>query len=532
MKQTKYIFITGGVLSGVGKGITAASLGKIFQVRGFKINLQKCDPYLNFDAGTLNPGEHGEVFVTEDGAETDLDIGHYERFLDRNFDGRSSLMAGKVFINVLNAERKGEYLGKTIQIIPHITDEIQRLIEEAGRGFDIHIVEIGGTVGDYEGMHFIEAIRQMKRRIGEKNVLYVHVVYLPYLATSGEIKTKPAQNSVRTLKELGIIPDILCARADYPISQEIISKLSLYCDVEEKAIIPLVTAKSIYEVPMILEKYNVARIILDKFRIKNKKPNFDEWRDFLARIKKSEKGKIVKIAIVGKYMSNKDTYMSVVEALKAAAFFNNVNLKIIWVDSEKINENNVALILKEASGVVVPGGFGSRGIEGKILAIKYARENKIPYLGLCLGMQLACIEFARNVIGLQKANSTEFDSQAKDPVIYIMPSQRNIKNKGGTMRLGAWPCSIEKNTLAYKLYGKQNITERHRHRYEFNNKYRQIFEKHGMVFSGVSPDNKLVEIIELPSHPFFIATQAHPEFKSRPTKPHPLFQGFIKACLS
>lgn len=532
MKNPKFIFITGGVLSGVGKGITAASVGKILQARGFKVNLQKCDPYLNLDAGTLNPGEHGEVFVTEDGAETDLDIGHYERFLNRNFTGQSSLMAGRVFTNVLNAERRGEYLGKTIQIIPHITNEIQRLIIEAAQGFDIHIVEIGGTVGDYEGIHFIEAIRQMKRKVGEKNVLYIHVVFLPYLITSAEIKTKPAQNSIRTLKELGIIPDVLCARSDYPITHDIIAKLSLYGDVEEKAIIPLITAKNIYEVPFILEKYHLAEILLGKLNLENRKPNFDDWKLLLKKITNSQKGPVAKIAIVGKYMTNKDTYMSVVEALKAAAWHINVNLKIIWVDSEKLTQKNVGEILKEIDGILVPGGFGKRGIEGKILAIQYARENKIPYLGLCLGMQLACIEFARNVIGLKNANSTEFNPQAKDPVIYIMPSQRNIKQKGGTMRLGAWPCKVLKGTLAYKIYKKENISERHRHRYEFNNKYREIFEKYGMIFSGVSQDNNLVEIIELSSHPFFIATQAHPEFKSRPTQPHPLFLNFIKAALN
>ncbi len=526
---TKYIFITGGVLSGLGKGITAASIGNILQARSLKVNIQKCDPYLNMDAGTLNPGEHGEVFVTDDGAETDMDLGHYERFLNRNLNSKSSLMAGFVFNNVLSAERKGEYLGKTIQILPHIVNEIQKLIIEAGKGYDVHIVEIGGTVGDYEGLHFMEAIRQIKRKIGPENILYLHVVFLPFLSTTGEVKTKPAQNSVITLRELGIQPDIIGCRSDHPITSPLIDKISLYCDVETNAIIPLKTAKNIYEVPLIFEKYKTADYIISKLGLSKYKINLKKWKSLVNKIKKIDnQGKKVKIALVAKYLTNKDTYASVIEAIKAASWHHNLKPEIIWVDSEKLEKDTK--IFRKVDGIVVPGGFGERGIEGKIKACQYARENKIPYLGLCLGMQTIAIEFARNVCGMTDASSTEFNSKTKNPVIYIMPNQRKVARKGGTMRLGSYPCILEKDSISYKAYGNKKISERHRHRYEFNDKYRDIFQKEGMKIAGVCPEGDLVEIIEITDHPFHVGCQFHPEFKSRPQNPHPLFKEFINTC--
>lgn len=537
--MTKYIFVTGGVLSGVGKGITSASLGTVLKAKGFKVNIQKCDPYLNMDAGTLNPGEHGEVFVTDDGAETDLDIGHYERFLGRNLTGSSSLMAGYIFNKVLSAEREGKYLGKTVQIIPHIISEIQNNIIETGKGFDIHIVEIGGTVGDYEGLHFMEAIRQMKRLVGQENVLYVHVVFLPFLETTNEVKTKPAQNSVSDLKKLGITPDIIAARSDHPITCSLIEKISLYCDVEPEAIIPLTTAKSIYEVPLIIERYKGSSLVMKKMGLKAKKVDLKDWRELNKKIYK--KKATVKIGLVAKYLTNKDTYMSVTEALKSACWAEDRDLEIFWINSEELENDKSSKILEEVNGILVPGGFGNRGIEGKIKAAKYARENKVPYLGLCLGMQIATIEFSRHACSLKDANSTEFNSRACYPVIYIMPGQRGIKKKGGTMRLGVYPCLLKKGSISYEAYSSSKIGEsknggllvyeRHRHRYEFNMKYRDVLEKNGFKITGISPDGKLVEIIEVENHPFFVGVQFHPEFKSRPSKPHPLFQRFIKAAI-
>jgi len=537
--KTKYIFITGGVLSGVGKGIVASSLGAVLISRGYKVNIQKCDPYLNVDAGTLNPGEHGEVFVTDDGAETDLDLGHYERFLDRSLDKHSSLMAGYVFDKVLTQEREGKYLGKTIQIIPHITSEIQKSIMEAGKNFDIHIVEIGGTVGDYEGLHFMEAIRQMKRIAGPENVLYGHVPFLPYLETSCEVKTKPAQNSVRDLKELGIAPDVIFPRSDYDITKPLVDKLSLYCDVVPEAIIPMVTAKSIYEIPLIIEKYNGTDFILSKLGLKSGKKDLRIWKNLNKQIHKKKKS--VRIGMVAKYLQNKDTYLSVTEALKAAGWGNGVDVEIVWVDAEKVEGKNDVNILSKLDGILVPGGFGFRGIEGKINAAKYARENNISYLGLCLGMQVASIEFARNVCGLKDANSTEFNEKTKNPVIYIMEEQKSVKQKGGTMRLGSYPCLVAPSTKVFDIYKKDKFTkkdkkgllvsERHRHRYEFNMKYKLQMEDMGFVVSGTSPNEKLAEMIEIKGHKFFVATQAHPELKSRPTRPHPLFDHFIKSIL-
>lgn len=521
---TKYIFVTGGVVSGLGKGITAASLGKILSSRGFLVNMQKCDPYLNTDAGTLNPSEHGEVFVTHDGAETDLDLGHYERFIDRELDKSSSVISGQIFSSVIENERKGKYLGKTVQIIPHITDEIQRRIIDAGKGFDIHIVEIGGTVGDYEAMAFIEAIRQMKHKVGHENVLYAHLVFLPYLEASKEIKTKPAQNSVRDLREAGVLPDVLFVRTDHPISAEALDKMSLYCDVEKDAIVALQTAKSVYEVPLSMEDTGIGEYILRHFKLANKNPDLVEWSELVETI--SNLKKEITIGVIAKYMSHEDTYMSVFEAIKAAGWQSSTKVNIQWINAENVDYINQEIA--KVDGIVVPGGFGDRGVEGKIAAAKYARENNIPYLGLCLGMQVAVIEFARHILDTDEVNSTEFDKDTKNPVIHIMPGQLGVQI-GGSMRLGNYPCIIAKKTRAHLAYQKTRVLERHRHRYEFNNKYLDVLSKNGMIFSGVNPDSNLVEIIELENHPFFVASQFHPEFKSRPDHAHPLFVDFISS---
>ncbi|MDP4038818.1 MAG: CTP synthase [bacterium] len=523
-KNTKYIFVTGGVLSGLGKGITSASLGTILKARGFLVNMQKCDPYLNTDAGTLNPAEHGEVFVTRDGAEGDLDLGHYERFIDRELTKESSLMSGTVYSKVIANEREGSYLGKTVQIIPHITSEIQNRIIHAGKGSDIHIVEIGGTIGDYESLAFMEAIRQIKHRVGEENVLYVHVVFLPYLATSKEIKTKPAQNSVRSLREVGIQPDILCARSDHHLTVKAIEKLSLYCDLEGEAIVPLPTAKTVYEVPMEMEQAKIGSYIIEKLNLPKRKANFTDWQALITRTKNTKNE--LTIGIIAKYLDHEDTYMSVFEALRAAGWYHGIKVNIKWINAEKLD--SLLDPLKGLDGIVVPGGFGNRGTEGKILAVKYARQNKIPYLGLCLGMQVAVIEFARYVLNTKDANSAELDPKTANPVIDIMPNQVGVK-MGGTMRLGNYPAVLNKSSRSYRAYGKTKITERHRHRYEFNNDYRDILTKSGLILAGLSPNRKLVEIIELSDHPFFIGVQFHPEFLSRPGRPHPLFRDFIDA---
>ncbi len=529
-KNTKYIFVTGGVLSGLGKGIMAASIGHILKSRGFSVNLQKCDPYLNCDAGTLNPGEHGEVFVTDDGAETDLDLGHYERFLDQNLTQKSSLMSGRIYNAVLAEERCGAYLGKTVQVIPHITGKIQEMIIEAGKGFDIHIVEIGGTIGDFEALHFLETIRQMKRKVGPENVLYVHLVFMPFLETSKEIKTKPAQSSIRDLMSLGIHPDVIGCRADKTILPEHLKKIALFADVDEEAVIALPTIKTVYEVPINLEKVNLGDYITKKLHL-GKHPNKNGWYKLLPKIEKSEKSKkIAYIGIVAKYLQNEDTYKSVTEALKSAGWETDVKVKWDWVDSEKVEKVGTK-IFEKYDGILVPGGFGNRGTEGKIAAAKYARENNVPYLGLCLGMQVATIEFARNVAGITGATSEEFSEKAKNKVIHIMKDQIKIlhrKEMGGSMRLGAYPCVLADGSLAKKLYKKKNILERHRHRYEFNNDYKEKLEKTGLLCSGVSPDGKLVEMVEIPTHKFFIASQFHPEFKSRPDRAHPMFLGFIE----
>ncbi len=520
--NTKYIFVTGGVISGLGKGISAASLGKILSARGLKVTMQKCDPYLNMDAGTLNPAEHGEVFVTCDGGETDLDLGHYERFIDRELTKKSSTMSGKIYSKVLSDERKGLFLGKTIQIIPHITNEIMNQIIASGEGSDVHIAEVGGTVGDYEAMAWIEAIRQMKRRVGEENVLYSHVVYIPYLGVSKEFKTKPAQNSVRDLREAGIQPDVLFVRSDSPINADAFDKMSMYCDVDKDAIVALPNAKSVYEVPLRMEESGIGNYVCSKLGIVCRKPDLKDWNKLVTKINSDKPS--IKVGVIAKYMSNEDTYLSVFEALNAAGWYHSLNIDIVWVDSEKLETD--AGLLEGLDGILVPGGFGSRGLGGKIMASRYARKNKVPYLGLCLGMQVAVIDFAREVLHDEKANSSEMDPRAKNKVIYIMPDQIGV-DLGGSMRLGDYKAKINKKSRAFLAYGKSTVLERHRHRYEFNNDYRKELEAAGLVIAATSPDGKLVEIIEHKEHPFFIASQFHPEYKSRPNRPHPLFRDFI-----
>jgi CTP synthase len=529
--KTKYVFVTGGVLSGLGKGITAASIGNLFKARGLKVNLQKCDPYLNVDAGTLNPREHGECFVTKDGAETDLDLGHYERFLDEELTRGSSLMSGRVLLKVIQDERAGKYGGDDVQIIPHLTRAIQKYILEAGEGYDVHIVEIGGTVGDYESLSFIEAIREFAMAVGRENCLYVHVVYVPFLGASQEFKTKPAQNSIRELRGLGVAPDILVVRSEKPALPYVVDKLSLFGAVEKEAIALLANAETIYQVPLELEDTGIIKVISKKLGLPNKRTNLKSWRKVVERVK-DKKSKQLKIGVVAKYMDNSDTYMSVFEALNSAGWWNDVDVKIDWIDAEKFDngDNDIKKDLKKYDGVVVPGGFGNRGVGGKIRAAQACLKSKTPYLGLCLGLQVAVIAAARNA-GLKNATSTELDKSAEHQVISTMPGQEGKELTGGTMRLGDYPCELVKGTIAQKVYGKKSINERHRHRFECNNDYRNQYEQWGIKVSGTSPDKNLVEVIEGFNHPFFVASQFHPEFKSRPTRPHPLFDGFIKAAL-
>jgi len=529
-RDTKYVFVTGGVLSGLGKGITAASIGNILKARGLKVNLQKCDPYLNVDAGTLNPREHGECFVTKDGAETDLDLGHYERFIDEELTQSSSLMSGRVLLKVIEDERAGKYKGDDVQIIPHLTAAIQGYIKKAGEGFDVHIVEIGGTVGDYESLSFIEAIREFGLRVGSQNCLYVHVVYLPYLGASRETKTKPAQNSVRDLRGLGIAPDILVARSENAAAVSVKKKLSLFCGVAPEAIALLPNAPSIYEVPLTLEDTGIANVICSRLELKVKKPDLKDWRGVVKRATAVHDKKIT-VGVVAKYLDNQDTYMSVFEALQGAAWQNSIGLDIKWVDAEALEDPGLDMpkALQSLDGIVVPGGFGARGVEGKIKAAMYALHQGVPYLGLCLGLQVAVIAAAR-LHGLAEANSTEFDPLATAAVIHTMADQKGKEHTGGSMRLGDYPCVLQKGSAAAKLYGNREITERHRHRYECNNAFRDQYEAWGITAVGLSPDEKLVEVIEASNHPYFVASQFHPEFKSRPNRPHPLFHGFIKAA--
>jgi len=528
----KYIFLTGGVVSSVGKGLTAAAIGKLLKERGFKIAVQKLDPYINVDPGTMSPYQHGEVFVLDDGAETDLDLGHYERFIDIRLNKECNVTTGQVYAEVIGKERKGDYLGGTIQVIPHITDEIKRRVTLVAQstGAEIILVEVGGTVGDIEGLPFIEALRQLRTDLGRENTFYIHVTWLPYIGATEELKTKPTQHSVRELRSYGISPNMIIARSDYPIDDVLCEKISDFCDVEIRAVIPMVTAPIIYEVPLKLEEKKVAEYILDHFKLKaQREPDWSHWKKLILSYQKPKT--TVKIAIVGKYVELHDAYISVREALKHAALHNNSALDILWVHSADLEKGKGYDLLNQANGIVVPGGFGSRGIEGKIMAIRYAREHKIPYLGLCLGMQLMVVEFARHIFNDENANSTEFAPNNPYPVIDLMPEQFKVINKGGTMRLGLYPCQLVPKTQAAKAYRTNLIQERHRHRFEFNNAFRDILEKHGMVFSGLSPDGNLVEIAELKDHPFMLGSQFHPEFLSRPDRPHPLFNEFIRAAI-
>ena len=529
--QTKYIFVTGGVVSGLGKGITAASLGRLLKARGKKVTIQKFDPYINIDPGTMSPYQHGEVFVTEDGAETDLDLGHYERFINENLSKYSNITTGKIYWSVLNKERKGEYLGATVQVIPHITNAIKERVYRVGKSAqsDIVITEIGGTVGDIESLPFMEAIRQVSAEVGPENVLYIHVTLIPYLAKAGEMKTKPTQHSVKELRSIGILPDILVCRTEHELSEEMKDKMALFCNVKKECVIQNLDADTLYEVPLMLEKEGLAKIVCDKLNLDCAEPDLTEWKEMIDREKSMTN--LVKIALVGKYVELHDAYISIVESLKHAGIYHKTKLEVLWVNSEEVTSENVDDYLKDADGILVPGGFGDRGIDGKIFAVRYARENKIPFFGICLGMQCAVIEFARNILGYDGAHSSELDPDTKYPVIDLMPEQKDIDELGGTMRLGAYPCKVQKDSMAYQAYDSELIYERHRHRYEFNNEYRDKLVKAGLNIVGVSPDDRLVEMIEVNDHPWFVGVQFHPEFKSRPNKVHPLFRDFVGASI-
>ena len=532
--MTKYIFITGGVVSSLGKGISASSIGRLLKSRGLNISIQKIDPYINVDAGTMNPYQHGEVFVTEDGAETDLDLGHYERFIDTNLSSYNNVTTGKIYNSVISKERRGDFLGATVQVIPHITDEIKftikNITQKTKNKVDIVIVEIGGTVGDIESLPFLEAIRQFRNDIGKENVLYVHVTFVPYLEAAKELKSKPTQHSVKELREIGIQPDIVICRSQLKLSEEVKNKISLFCDIKREGIIEAVDVKSIYEIPLVFEEQGLGDLIIKLLNLKCQGSDLQEWKNMVDKIYHPKRE--VSIGVVGKYISLKDAYISINEALLHGGIDNDCKVKIKKIDSDKVKKDSLNDFFKEINGILVPGGFGKRGIEGKIETIKYARENKIPFLGICLGMHCAVIEFARNVIKLEKANSTEFDPDTPFPVLDLLPEQKKVIVKGGTMRLGAYPCILERNTLAFKAYQQEIVYERHRHRYEFNNLYKEKFLEYGMKFSGVNQDLNLVEIIELPNHPWFIGVQFHPEFKSRPNRAHPLFKEFIKAAIA
>jgi len=538
--KTKFIFITGGVLSSLGKGLAAASIGALLQTRGLKVTIQKLDPYINVDPGTMNPFQHGEVYVTEDGAETDLDLGHYERYLGIHMSQSNNYTSGRIYETVINKERRGDYLGGTVQVIPHITDEIKRcVLSVATDNEDVALIEIGGTVGDIEGLPFLEAIRQLKNDLGKENVLYIHLTLVPYMRAAGELKTKPTQHSVKELRAIGIQPDIILCRSEVPLPKDLRDKIALFCDVDRDAVFSAIDVKSIYEVPMEFYHEGVDQKIAILLKLPAKNAELDSWKELNRRIN-NPKGSC-RIGIVGKYVDLKEAYKSLHEALVHGGVFNEVSVELEYVNSEEITAKNVEKRLKSLDGILVPGGFGSRGIEGKILSIKYARENKVPFFGICLGMQCAVIEYARNVLGLEKANSQEFDEFTPDPVIYLMTEWYDFRtkkvekrdeasNKGGTMRLGSYPCKIVKDTKAMEAYGEHKIEERHRHRYEFNNKYSEALTKAGLLLSGTSPDEELVEMVELPGHPWFLGCQFHPEFKSNPMRPHPLFREFIRAA--
>lgn len=530
--MTKYIFVTGGVVSGLGKGITAASLGRLLKASGFKVAAQKLDPYINVDPGTMSPYQHGEVYVTEDGAETDLDLGHYERFIDEDLNKYSNLTTGKIYWNVLNKERRGEYLGSTVQVIPHITNEIKDFVYSVGRKTeaDIVITEIGGTIGDIESQPFIEAARQISLEVGEKNSLFIHVTLVPFLRGSDEHKTKPTQHSVKELQGMGVNPDIIVLRCDEPLEPAVFKKIALFCNVKEDCVIENITLPCLYEAPLMLEKSNFSSVVLRELGLKAPAAELKEWTDLVEKIKNCTGS--VTIALVGKYTSLHDAYLSVAEALRHAGYALGCNISILWVDSESITKENVSEMLKGAEGIIVPGGFGWRGIDGMICAAEYARENGVPYFGICLGMQIAVIEFARNVAGIADADSGEFNELCKNKVIDYMPGQSGEIDMGGTLRLGAYPCIIKNGTTMERCYGKTEISERHRHRYEFNNEYRKVLMEKGLSISGLSPDGKLVETVELSDRPFYVGVQYHPEFKSRPNRPHPLFTGFIEAAVT
>jgi len=531
--MSKFIFVTGGVASSVGKGISVASIGRLLKNRGVSVTLMKLDPYINVDPGTMSPYQHGEVFVTDDGAETDLDLGHYERFTDEPASQANNLTTGQVYASVIAKERRGEYLGGTIQVIPHITNEIKDRIHAVARrtDADVVIVEVGGTVGDIEGEPYLEAIRQMRKDVGRHNVLYIHVTLLPYLGAAKELKTKPTQHSVKELLRVGIQPDVILCRSDYAVSDDMREKIALFCNIDANAVIGMTNAETIYEVPLNLEEAGLGEYLVQELSLPRQQPEMEEWGKLVAKIKSPQPE--LTIGLVGKYVELHDAYLSVVESLHHAGWFHNVDIRIKWINSEALEQmgDNYEEALEDVAGIVVPGGFGHRGIEGKIKAASYARRNNIPYLGLCLGMQVAVIEFARNVLGMANANSSEFDAQTPDPVIDLMHTQRSISDKGGTMRLGSWVCCLMPGTKAHQAYGEPIVFERHRHRYEFNNEYRKRMELHGLVVSGRSADNSLVEVIEVKDHPFFVASQFHPEFKSRPNRSHPLFRDFVGASV-
>lgn len=529
--MAKHIFVTGGVTSSLGKGITAASLGRLLKSRGLKVAIQKFDPYINIDPGTMSPYQHGEVFVTEDGAETDLDLGHYERFVDENLTESSNVTAGKIYWSVITKERRGDYLGRTVQVIPHITNEIKDRINQVAieSSPDVVITEIGGTVGDIESLPFLEAIRQLKSDLGRDNVMYIHVTLVPYLEAAGEAKTKPTQHSVKELRSIGIQPDLIVCRTSRPLSQEMRDKIALFCDIDREAVIEAQDASSIYAVPLLFAEQGMDEIVVRRLNLRCPPADLKDWRDMVYRIE--HPARQVKIAVVGKYVELKDAYLSIAEALRHAGAYYNAKINIKWVHSSQLEAIDAARVLADCQGVLIPGGFGDRGIEGKIDAIRYAREQKVPFLGICLGMQLAVVEFARHVAGLEEAHSSEFNAATPYPVIDLLPEQRGVHDKGGTMRLGAYPCRLTPSSLAWQIYGQEMVWERHRHRYEFNNQFRDLLVQKGLGIGGTSPDGQLVEVIELANHPYFIGTQFHPEFKSRPNRPHPLFRHFVAMAL-
>ena len=531
--KTKYIFVTGGVVSGLGKGITAASLGRLLKARGYKVTMQKFDPYINMDPGTLSPYQHGEVFVTDDGTETDLDLGHYERFIDENLNVNSNVTTGKIYWSVITKERRGDYEGRTVQVIPHITNEIKSRVYRAAADTDIVITEIGGTVGDIESTPFLEAIRQVSHEVGKENCMYIHLTLVPYLSISGEQKTKPTQHSVKELLSLGIQPDVIVLRTEKPLEEGTTDKIALFCNVSPESVIQNLDLETLYEVPLALEEEGLAKTVCKRLNLEDRKPKLDAWREMVAIVKDLINGDKdeVKISLVGKYVALHDAYISIVEALKHGGIANHTNVNINWVDSEETTPETVDELLKDSDGILVPGGFGDRGIEGKILAAQYAREHNIPYFGICLGMQIAVIEYARNVLGYTDANSSELNPETTHPVIDLMPEQKDVEDLGGTMRLGLYPCKITEGSLSEKIYGNSLIYERHRHRYEFNNTYRKEITDAGLIIAGQSPDERLVEMVEIPGHPWYVGVQFHPEFKSRPNHAHPLFASFIEAAL-